>query len=115
MKDRNSINSEIVKQIRTNIIGCECQIRNQKKTISEFISFDGELEFNNDFELSDVPLSGPTNFVVIFKTIVMLKMNENQHNSHRISGEYGPINLSYDNRSYNLDFIDSHFSSMVVY
>ena len=55
----------------------------------------------------------PTN--IIFKTIVMLKMNENQHNSHRISGEYGPINLSYDNRSYNLDFIDSHFSSMVVY
>jgi len=111
--NRKMINDKTEIQIRNKIIGCDCKIKNfGTKKIEDFDAFDVPLEFNDNFELSQIPISGPIYFSVNFKARVIVKMTENLSTKYTITGEYGPVKLCFTS-DYVLEFENAFFSYLV--
>lgn len=104
MKNLDEIILDIKMQIRSRIPNCNCTYRGLKRKVDSFVSF-GPNGFNfiEDFNLAEVPTSGPVTVNIRFTVLARVDIDGNVKAQSYLGGNYGPLTIRYSNSEYAVD------------
>lgn len=104
MKNLEEIILDAKMQIRSRIVNCNCSYRGINKKVDSFVSF-APIGFNfvENFNLAEVPVSGPITVNIRFNALTRVDIDGNVKAQSYIGGNYGPLIISFDKSEYRLD------------
>jgi hypothetical protein len=113
MKNIESITLAIKQEIINHLVNSYCVYKGFNKRICKFKEFwHGQIIFPESFNLSTIPTIGTDEVTVGFDALVQFDMDGNVKEQSYISGQFGPVLISYSNKEYNLDFSRSVLSRL---
>jgi hypothetical protein len=113
MKNLSSITLEIKAAILTRIKGNECRHKGLNKRIIELISFHPiGFKYVNKFDLAEIPTLGSVTTSVNFTALVLIDIDGNVKQTHYVSGDFGPVIISYSSSEYLIDMSSAIISGL---
>lgn len=104
MKNLEEIILEAKMQIRSRIVNCNCSYRGLNKKVDSFVSFTPNgFSFVENFNLAEVPVSGPIIVNIRFNALTRIDIDGNVKAQSYLGGNYGPLIISFDKSEYRLD------------
>ncbi|MBN1618413.1 hypothetical protein JW887_03665 [Candidatus Dojkabacteria bacterium] len=115
MKNIDDINNEIRIKIRQEIVGQKFSYHGQLKEVYKFDSFWGPgFRFIEDFDLASVATEGPKMVSVKFVCWVIQEYISDSKRKAQVDGQFGPIEIKYNNGSFMVDFESAKFSMIQI-
>ena len=117
IKNIDDVKSAIKIEVRDKIVGQFFLYKGQSRRILKFIRFwpqIGGFEFPEDFDLSAVPVEGPTKVDVKFVCWVIQEVDSNSSRQSQIDGYFGPVIISFIDGKYDVNTSEANFFRIVV-
>ena len=113
MKNRNSIDLAIKQEISHRLIGSQCRHLGIMRKVVDSKSYH-QIGFNyvDDFDLAEVPVSGPVTTSIEFTIFVHLELDSNTRQPSYASGVFGPVTISYISNGYSIDMSNAVISGL---
>lgn len=98
MKTIESITLTIKQEIIKSLVDSYCVYKGFKKQICKFKEFwHGQINFQESFDLSEIPTTGTVDVIVSFDALVLFDMDGNIKEQSYVNGQFGPVRISYSN------------------